>query len=318
MPVELLPFPPSYCVVGAYRLLHDPQLWRPMWERSRASLKKALYFLIPFALVSYPLTRLYVTLILARSPFSPHNVEEAAWLGISVVRFTTASLVLGQVSAALEWILKRQTKKSRVEAYDATVRSRAKTADFWGPYVEEWSVPPIERAKRNAEKQTFFARLGTPLVRTVLLKVLLQPLSFIPFLKLFTMAAIRALTMGRILHRPYFKAKKMTDFEMELFLVERQTEYRMFGFVAAVLERLPVIGLFFSISNCVGAAMWAHDLEKQQHAYAAGEIPRTQVYQSKTAAIPPSDLPDDFAGGFPRKKGPIRIEKDGSEVGLTK
>ena len=31
-----------------------------------------------------------------------------------------------------------------------------------------------------------------------------------------------------------------------------------FGFAAALLESIPVIGLAFTISNRVGAAMWAH------------------------------------------------------------
>lgn len=57
----------------------------------------------------------------------------------------------------------------------------------------------------------------------------------------------------------------------------------MFGFAAALLEGLPIIGLVFTISNRIGAAMWAHgvqsvscpvnrllipantDLEKRQH-----------------------------------------------------
>ena len=54
-----------------------------------------------------------------------------------------------------------------------------------------------------------------------------------------------------------------------------------FGFAAAILEGLPIIGLVFSVSNRIGAAMWAHgrhnstsipafidlvlDLEKRQH-----------------------------------------------------
>jgi hypothetical protein len=58
----------------------------------------------------------------------------------------------------------------------------------------------------------------------------------------------------------------------------------VFGFAAALLEALPFIGLIFSISNQVGAAMWAHgmaiyciwinltntrlDLEKRQHWFA--------------------------------------------------
>ncbi|KAK4700469.1 hypothetical protein P7C70_g5776, partial [Phenoliferia sp. Uapishka_3] len=342
MPQELLTFTPSYCIVGAYRLITDEKLWHPIWTKSKGTLKKSAFFLIPYVLVAYPLTRLYVTLILARSPFSPSNVEDAAWLGISVVPYTTGVLVLGQVSYALEWILRRQISKGREEVYDETVRSRGKGSDFWQPYTEEWAIPPVERAKRSLEKQSFFNRLGTPVVRMILLKVCLTPLSFIPFLSLAVSSALRSLTMGRMLHKHYFAAKKMKfasqrPMEVELFLVERQTEYRMFGFVAAALERIPVVGLIFSISNRIGAAMWAHgtpspslsrmraqlkalrfstDLEKQQHAFASGAIAKTKEYHSKTAAIPLSDLPSDFVGGFPTKKGPVRIERDGSEIGL--
>lgn len=32
----------------------------------------------------------------------------------------------------------------------------------------------------------------------------------------------------------------------------------VFGFAAALLEDIPVIGLAFTVSNRIGAAMWAH------------------------------------------------------------
>lgn len=38
-------------------------------------------------------------------------------------------------------------------------------------------MPPVERARRAAEKQSFYVRLSSPLVRTVLLKGALKPLS---------------------------------------------------------------------------------------------------------------------------------------------
>lgn len=224
MPVELLPFPPAYCVgaspsctasvlarcadepggplstctVGAYRLLTDPQLYLPIWQRSRKSLQRALLLAVPYSLVALPLTRLYVTFILSRSPLSPRNIHDAALLGVSPVRYTTWMLLLGQVSMLVEWLLSRQLRKSRDEVYEATVRSRGKGAlsslwarfirlltstfafaapDFWQPYTEEWLVPPIERARRAAEKQSFYVRLSSPLVRTVLLKGALKPLS---------------------------------------------------------------------------------------------------------------------------------------------
>ena len=60
--------------------------------------------------------------------------------------------------------------------------------------------------------------------------------------------------------------------------------FLVFGFAAALLEDIPIVGLIFTLSNRVGAAMWAHgtvlfyfvyeremslitfpDLEKKQH-----------------------------------------------------
>ena len=33
-----------------------------------------------------------------------------------------------------------------------------------------------------------------------------------------------------------------------------------FGFAAALLEGLPIVGLIFTVSNRIGAAMWAHGM----------------------------------------------------------
>jgi hypothetical protein len=87
---------------------------------------RALACSLPYLLIAYPITRLYVSFILSRSPFSPTNIHDAAYLGISVVRYTTGVMVLGQMSALLEWALRRQVGKGKNEVYEATVRSRGK------------------------------------------------------------------------------------------------------------------------------------------------------------------------------------------------
>ncbi|GAA5913927.1 uncharacterized protein JCM6883_000120 [Sporobolomyces salmoneus] len=322
MPTELLPFPPSYVVVGAYRLCTDRNLYEPIWTRSRQSLKRAALFCIPLLLLSFPLTRLYVVYILSRSPFSPKNIHDAQLLGVSPVQYTTWMLVLGQVTFIVEWMLKRELKKSRTEVYDRTVQSRGKPTEFWQPYVEEWKVPPFDRAKRSAERQSFYKKLASPIFRMLVLRVLLTPLSFIPGLALCVMSSIRALTLARTLHEPYFKSKRMTPSEVELWMVERQKEYRMFGFCAALAERIPLFGLIFSISNRIGAAMYAHDLEKRQHEFSSGTRTATKVYESKTARIADmqaqSGIPEEVVhgvGGYPSRKQAVKILKDGTEIG---
>lgn len=43
-------------------------------------------------------------------------------------------------------------------------------------------------------------------------------------------------------------------------LTEASTTRAVFGLVASLMERIPLVGLVFSISNRIGAAMWAHDV----------------------------------------------------------
>lgn len=64
----------------------------------------------------------------------------------------------------------------------------------------------------------------------------------------------------------------MTPLQVEVFMAERQFSLRLFGFACAVTERIPLLGIVFSISNRVGAAMFAHDLEKRQQLFLNGEL----------------------------------------------
>lgn len=173
----------------------------------------------------------------------------------SLTTFAAMVFVLGQVHTIMEFWMRRKLRNCRNRAYEATVKSRGKPAEWWTPYVEEWEDPPYDRARKNTQKQKLYVRLATPLIRIFILRVALLPLDFIPFLGLIVSATIRSLTMGRQLHTLLFAYKKMTAMQIELWVTERQFEYRSFGLVAALLESMPIVGMAFSISNRVGAAM---------------------------------------------------------------
>lgn len=124
----------------------------------------------------------------------------------------------------------------------------------------------------------------------------LLPLNFYPFVGVAISAYLKSISTARYLHnqvrgllcilcvmptqwhfKQYFAAKRMNKDQIAVFMEERKWHYRgklcpsrltntpangacrqAFGFAAALLEGLPIIGLVFSISNRVGAAMWAH------------------------------------------------------------
>lgn len=173
----------------------------------------------------------------------------------SLTTFAAMMFVLGQIHTIMEFWMRRKLKICRNKAYETTVQSRGKPAEWWTPYVEEWEDPPYDKATKNSQKQKLYMRLATPLIRIFILRVVLLPLEFIPFLGLIVSAAIRSLTMARQLHTLLFAQKKMTALQIELWVTERQFEYRSFGLAAAILESVPIVGMAFSISNRVGAAM---------------------------------------------------------------
>lgn len=103
-------------------------------------------------------------------------------------------------------------------------------------------------------------------------KDLLLPLSpTLPLLSPVFTSVLRGITTAEYLHQPYFDIKGMDRDAVWRWIEERKWAYRgeghtkrtrksaltiVFGFAASLLERIPIIGLFLSISNRIGAAMW--------------------------------------------------------------
>lgn len=67
MPQETLTFPPLYCLVGAYRLVHDPTLWRPMWAKCSRAAKHASIVGFTWALLTWPFQKLFVYYFMSAS-----------------------------------------------------------------------------------------------------------------------------------------------------------------------------------------------------------------------------------------------------------
>ncbi|KAF8555068.1 hypothetical protein OG21DRAFT_1461494 [Imleria badia] len=273
-----LKFPPSYVVVGVYRLCTDKSLYKPAWDKCKHGAQRGLVVGFVWTCLTYRIQKHIIRALLnnpssllslkyiTRLSQTASDLSEETFHGFKLpfnVSTYMAILLLGaQVTSILTFFLSRNIRIARQRAWDQTVASRGKGPDFWHPYVEEWDVPPVVDESLSGRVS---GTMSIWAVGLVVKKVLLLPLSLYPFAGTFVAAGLKALGTAQHLHKPYFKAKKMTTHETAVFIEERKWDYRLFGFAAALLEGIPIIGLAFTVSNRIGAAMWAHDLEKRQH-----------------------------------------------------
>lgn len=63
-------------------------------------------------------------------------------------------------------------------------------------------------------------------VKYVPTSVLLAPLDLYPFIGIAISSFLKAFGTARYLHEPYFKAKKMDNHQIALFMEERKWDYR--------------------------------------------------------------------------------------------
>ncbi|KAF8954545.1 hypothetical protein BDZ97DRAFT_1676587 [Flammula alnicola] len=265
-----LEFPPSYVLVGVYRLFTDKSLYKPAWDKCKhATRRGAIVGTIwaRFAFLTFSIQKTFIELFLANSP-RIIGLSRDTMFGYKIpfnVHTYAAIMILGsQITQILRFFLNKNIRIARDRAWDQTVASRGKGPDFWQPYVEEWENPP--KIEMESAGQKFTDKwLGGWFGLFVIKRILLSPFQVYPFVGMAVSAWFKALGTSHFLHRRYFESKKMTKQQVAVFMEERKWDYRVFGFTAALLEGIPIIGLVFTVSNRVGAAMWAHDLEKRQH-----------------------------------------------------
>ncbi|TFY55289.1 hypothetical protein EVJ58_g8343 [Rhodofomes roseus] len=190
---------------------------------------------------------------------SDYQTTLGSYVPFDMRTFATFFFVATQVSGIVTYFVSHGLRVARERAYNQTIESRNKGPDFWRPYVEEWDNPP-KVSKGVGLSHVLSGSLGRIAVRVLFLHV-----EVVPVMGMLVSAWFRSFGTARYLHKPYFHAKGMSSEQVSVFIEERKWDYRAFGFVAALLEHIPLVGLMFSVSNRIGAAMWAVDLEKRQH-----------------------------------------------------
>ncbi|KIR59133.1 hypothetical protein I314_05117 [Cryptococcus bacillisporus CA1873] len=291
MPSELLHLPPLYAIVGLYRLANDPSIRTPVLDKVKHAAVRGIVVGGVYTALSWKVMDWFIQKFLISGGWwrkgegvLKESVDGSVKVGLgkfslslNVVLYTHLLILLPQLSSILRFFIYKNLKIARSRAYALTVSSRRKPAEFWSQgYIEEWVQPPrvqtgeLDKNGRRVRKNVSWISwiLWWP-TQLVMRKYLLLPLSpSLPLLSPLVTSVLRSLTTAEYLHQPYFEMKGMSNDEIWRWVEERKWAYRAFGFAASLLESVPIIGLFFSISNRIGAAMWAFDLEKRQHLFA--------------------------------------------------
>ncbi|KAI0642275.1 hypothetical protein C8Q79DRAFT_242867 [Trametes meyenii] len=93
--------------------------------------------------------------------------------------------------------------------------------------------------------------------------VLTLPLNLIPAIGTVLFLLYNGSNSGPGWHARYFQLKGFSKGQRAAFVEKRRAEYTAFGMVTLLFNFIPLVGLLFSFTNTVGAALWAAQLEAQ-------------------------------------------------------
>jgi hypothetical protein len=194
--------------------------------------------------------------------FAVAYVPQAAILTVfngPLAIFTTVLLVLSEASTIFSILSKNfLIDEALIDTFDGTLLSRNLTSLVSTEREVKSGSDPVGKLGKIITKP--FARF-TP--KAIIRYLMYLPLNFIPVLGTAMFVILQGRKFGPSAHARYFQLKKMNNMQKEDFVARRKAAYTSFGVPAVLLELVPILGIFFSFTNTVGAALWAADMEKQ-------------------------------------------------------
>ncbi|KAI0079397.1 hypothetical protein K474DRAFT_1617730 [Panus rudis PR-1116 ss-1] len=147
------------------------------------------------------------------------------------------------------------------QVFDATL-----VASGQGALVREGKTKYASSSSKKEGIEGALVRPFQALSRDGLMKYLLTlPLNFIPLIGTVAFVFLNGHRGGPGWHTRYFQLKGWDTPQRKKFIEQRRAEYTAFGMATLLFTFIPLVGLVFSFTNTVGAALWAADIEARQN-----------------------------------------------------
>ncbi|KAK9478313.1 hypothetical protein V1514DRAFT_81039 [Lipomyces japonicus] len=244
----------KYPVYGFVYFASHSVLWPPFWQ-----------VVVPLgALLGFVMTGWYA---IAYPPTAVVYVLLSGPAGLITSIFTVfqqASSIYARL--ARTFFLNRQLRDLfdsvlTLEGFDDLV------VDYNLQLPEEIDINSIHGAwqkfvnKLRTKWRLFKYRMRSPYV--FVKKIILFLIGFIPIIGPIVKTLVNSVGHAKKLQARYFLLKGFSQREIRFFVRKRQGAYLTFGAFAGLLESIPIIGLLFSYTNTIGAALWATKLENK-------------------------------------------------------
>ncbi|KAL7267028.1 hypothetical protein RUND412_010400 [Rhizina undulata] len=226
-----------YPVKGIYYFVRNPELWKPLQSRmvplvGLSTTVITLMFLLTYIPQSFILT-------LVSGP--------VAWI-------STIALVLSESAAIIAFLSRRYViADALVDTFDAVLLKEG-----LAPLVKTGREVKPGSGKMGKLSKKPLAEIG---MEGLFRYFLLLPLNFIPFLGTVVFIFVQGRKAGPSYHARYFQLKGWSAREQKAFVQQNKSAYMSFGAIAMLLQLIPIVSIFCSYTNTVGAALWAADIE---------------------------------------------------------
>ncbi|KAF9356800.1 hypothetical protein BGX26_004714 [Mortierella sp. AD094] len=287
-----------YPLLGILYLFQNIHKLGPQFMRSLlVSFLTTLAIVLPISAFTFKFQRrliyYFLRIFLFSFSFYDQSIKADSFMGHNMSTLSALILTVGETSVLVALVMGEVFKKERAKGlFKAVIKGSSVT---FGPLatvahdhpqlkddkkhkkgsdVDELddSEDSINVATKESSKETKRRkrdRVKSASLRAsqrILLWFLTLPLNFFPLAGQVAFCYINGRARVPDIHRKYFDLKGMTDNERKDWIKKREHHYVAFGFVCQALELVPVLGIFFSFTNTIAAALWAIDLEQDQDA----------------------------------------------------